>query len=183
MPIKSLTKQETLPPQSEMPEVYKELQTLKLEEKQTDFKMPEKVNKEVNVPPKMLFDYNLKHLKSFKNIRRKYKLKNLKNIFLSDLSIVLKEYPPDDENNELNDELLIEILNITEDYFFYPLNKVERENVKKDVVLELMLPYFRNDPKLLEKTIGHVYHKVKKSSFRKRLWQRFKYFFLRGGGK
>lgn len=133
----------------------------------------------IHVPPKTLFDYNLKHLKSFKNIRRRYKMKNMKNVFLSDLKIVLDEYPPNDSINELNDELLVEIMNITEDYFFYPLDKQVREEVKREVVTELMLPYFRNDHKLLDKTIGHVYHKVKKSSIRKRMWQRLKYFILK----
>ena len=37
--------------------------------------------KSVDVPPKQLFNYNLKQLKSFKKIRQSYKLKNLKYTF------------------------------------------------------------------------------------------------------
>ena len=160
-------------PEGPLPEVYqqKDMNEVSLEEKQE----PEKTD----IPPKVLFNYDLKHLKSFKKIRQKYKLKNMQHVFLSDLSIVLDEYSPNDSENELNDELLLEILNITEDYFFYPCNKQEREEVKRDCVMKLMLPYFRNDAKLLEKTIGHIYHKVKKSTFKKRLYQRMKYFFLK----
>ena len=154
------------PPQGEVPEVYRQ-----------SVDTPEPKSSEV--PPKVIFNYNLKHLKSFKNIRRAMKLRNMKDIFINDLSVVLKEYPPNDLSNELNDELLIEILNICEDYFFIPRKKEDREMVKRECVYKLMLPYFRNDEKLLEKTIALVYHKVKKSTLRRRCYQRFKYFFFK----
>ena len=64
-----------------------------------------------DVPPKQLFNYNLKQLKSFKKIRQSYKLKNLKYTFLSDMKVVLNEYLPTDKDNQYNDELLIEVLN------------------------------------------------------------------------
>jgi hypothetical protein len=43
-------------------------------------KEPEVVetNELKTIPPKQLFNYNLKQLKSFKKIRQSYKLKNLK---------------------------------------------------------------------------------------------------------
>lgn len=130
-----------------------------------------------DVPPKTVYNYSLKRLKSYKNIRKACKMKNMKKVFVDDLKSVLKEFKVKD--NELNDELLVEIMNIAEQYFFYPKTKEEREQLKSEVVFELMLPYFRNDIKLLEKTIGHVAHKVKKSKLYQRLFSRFKYFFLK----
>ena len=53
-----------------------------------------------DIPPKQLFNYNLKQLKSFKKIRQSYKLKNLKYTFLSDMKVVLNEYLPTDKDNQ-----------------------------------------------------------------------------------
>jgi hypothetical protein len=124
-----------------------------------------------------LFNYNLKQLKSFKKIRKSYKLKNLKYTFLTDINIVLKQYTPTDQDNQYNDELLIEVLNKAEEYF---INKdsVERETYKKDCVIELLLPYFNNDRQLLLKTIQLVNHKIKKVGLVRRLYLRGRLFFF-----
>ena len=129
-----------------------------------------------DVPPKQLFNYNLKQLKSFKKIRQSYKLKNLKYTFLSDMKIVLNEYLPTDKDNQYNDELLIEVLNIAEEYFISK-DKVERDTQKKDCVIELLLPYFNNDKQLLLKTIQLVDHRIKKVGLVRRLYLRGKLFF------
>ena len=127
------------------------------------------------IPPKQLFNYNLKQLKSFKKIRQSYKLKNLKYTFLSDMKVVLNEYSPSDKENQYNDELLIEVLNIAEE-FFINKDRTEREVYKKDCVIELLLPYFNNDKQLLLKTIQLVDHKIKKVGLFKRLYLRGKLF-------
>ena len=130
-----------------------------------------------DIPPKQLFNYNLKQLKSFKKIRQSYKLKNLKYTFLSDMKIVLNEYLPTDKDNQYNDELLIEVLNIAEEYFISK-DKVERDTQKKDCVIELLLPYFNNDKQLLLKTIQLVDHRIKKVGLVRRLYLRGKLFFV-----
>ena len=129
-----------------------------------------------DVPPKQLFNYNLKQLKSFKKIRQSYKLKNLKYTFLSDMKVVLNEYLPTDKDNQYNDELLIEVLNIAEE-FFINKDKTERDTQKRECVINLMLPYFNNDTKLLLKTIQLVDHKIKKVGLARRLYLRAKIFF------
>ena len=141
-------------------------------------KEPEVVEKNElkDIPPKQLFNYNLKQLKSFKKIRQSYKLKNLKYTFLSDMKIVLNEYLPTDKDNQYNDELLIEVLNIAEEYFISK-DKVERDTQKKDCVIELLLPYFNNDKQLLLKTIQLVDHRIKKVGLIRRLYLRGKLFF------
>ena len=141
-------------------------------------KEPEVVEKNElkDIPPKQLFNYNLKQLKSFKKIRQSYKLKNLKYTFLSDMKIVLNEYLPTDKDNQYNDELLIEVLNIAEEYFISK-DKLERDTQKKDCVIELLLPYFNNDKQLLLKTIQLVDHRIKKVGLVRRLYLRGKLFF------
>jgi hypothetical protein len=141
-------------------------------------KEPEVVetNELKDIPPKQLFNYNLKQLKSFKKIRQSYKLKNLKYTFLSDMKVVLNEYLPTDKDNQYNDELLIEVLNIAEEYFISK-DKVERDTQKKDCVIELLLPYFNNDKQLLLKIILLVDHRIKKVGLVRRLYLRGKLFF------
>jgi len=129
------------------------------------------------IPPKQLFNYNLKQLKSFKKIRQSYKLKNLKYTFLSDMKVMLNEYSPSDKENQYNDELLIEVLNIAEE-FFINKDSTEREVYKKDCVIELLLPYFNNDKQLLLKTIQLVDHKIKKVGLIKRLYLRARQTFF-----
>ena len=129
-----------------------------------------------DIPPKQLFNYNLKQLKSFKKIRQSYKLKNLKYTFLSDMKVVLNEYLPTDKDNQYNDELLIEVLNIAEE-FFINKDKTEREVHKKNCVIELLLPYFNNDKQLLLKTIQLVNHRIKKVGLIRRLYLRAKICF------
>ena len=151
------------------------------EETKLDLSKPEEKEEEKQndilkeIPANSLYGVNLKKIKSYKNIRRSYKIKNQKQVFLTDLKQVLREFPFTD--NQYNDELLVEILNIAEVYFCYG-SKEEREKVKSEAIKELMMPYFKEDEELLIKTITHVWRKVSKSNAFKRTWQRFKLFFF-----
>ena len=131
--------------------------------------------KAVDIPPKTLYGNNLKRIKSFKKLRRGYKLQNQKAIFLNDLKELLRQFPS--ENHKYDDQLLIEILNISESFFIYG-DESERETIKTECIKELMCPYFANDTDLLIKTISHVWQHVNKSTLRRRLWSRFKNFFF-----
>ena len=93
------------------------------------------------------------------------------------MKVVLNEYLPTDKDNQYNDELLIEVLNIAEE-FFINKDKTEREVHKKDCVIELLLPYFNNDKQLLLKTIQLVDHRIKKVGLIRRLYLRAKIFFV-----
>ena len=151
------------------------------EDTKLDLSKPEKNEDEKEneilkeIPANSLYGVNLKKIKSYKNIRRSYKIKNQKQVFLTDLKQVLREFPFMD--HQYNDELLVEILNIAEVYFCYG-DKEEREKVKSEAIKELMLPYFKEDEQLLLKTISHIWCKVSKSNAFKRTWQRFKLFFF-----
>ena len=129
-----------------------------------------------DVPPNTIYGHNLKKITSYNKLRKGYKLSNQKAIFLNDIKTILKEFPAD--NHQYDDELLTEVLNIAEAYFIYG-NAEEREKIKQDCIIELLLPYFKNDTELLFKTIGHVWSRVKKTNMFKRSWSRFKNFFLK----
>lgn len=132
----------------------------------------------VTVPPRSLYGHDLKKLKSFKKIRQGYKKRNMKSVFINDLSNILKEFSPDLPENELNDELLIEIMQIAEEYYIYPSTEEDRTSLKNDSVIELMLPYFRGDPKLLAYTMKHAKKYVKKIGKLRRTFMKLKLFFL-----
>jgi len=127
------------------------------------------------IPPSNIYGHSLKGIKSYKKIRRGYKLSNQKQVFVSDLKLILKEFPVD--RHQYDDELLIEILNIAEAYFVYG-DKTDREEIKNSSVKELMIDYFKGDEELLCKTVSHIWHKVKKSTLPRRLWTRLKNFFF-----
>ena len=83
--------------------------------------------KPVDVPPKSLYGNNLKKIKSFKKLRRGYKLQNQRAIFINDLKQLLRQFPA--ENHQYDDELLIEILNIAESFFIYRNEKSLKFNI------------------------------------------------------
>lgn len=157
-------------PEGELPEAYKS-------QVNENPDVVDDCSLELEVPPKQLRSYNLKKIKSFKAIRHKYKLSNQSKLFLNDLQVLLNEYVP--KNYQLDTELLVHILNISEQFFIYG-SKTEREEQKAESVKKLMLKYFRNDEELLESMIDLVWHKVEKSNVFKRCYQRMKNkFFLK----
>jgi hypothetical protein len=71
-----------------------------------EYNAPEEKNN--IIPQKILYRNNLNRLNSYKIIRHSYKLKNVKQIFLNDLGILLKEY--DTIEFQFDTELLREII-------------------------------------------------------------------------
>lgn len=141
-------------------------------ERQTQFHLD-------SVPPKSLKSlngYNLKKIKSFKIIRKKYKQSNQMTMFIQDLQVILNEYDP--SKFQLDTDMLIHICNIAEQYFIYG-NKDEREQQKVLAISTLMKPYFKNDNELLEKMMYICYDKVEKSTILKRLYRKFINRFLK----
>jgi hypothetical protein len=126
------------------------------------------------IPPKSYNGHNLKRLKSYQKLRRHYKLENHKEIFIRDLSAILKEFPISEHS--LDHDLLIEILNIAEQYFIYGDKKLRNE-AKTESVATLMMPYFLNNNDLLNKTIDTLWYKVNKSNIFRRCYKRIINFF------
>ena len=158
-------------PKEEMPEVYQEILRAKPTVEET-LEAHEQI-----VPPKNIYSYNLKKIKSFKQIRRKYKMSNQEQVFNKDLNIILNEYVP--VNHQLDKDLLKHVLTIAEGFFIYG-NRSERDEMKERAVKHLMLKYFRGDEELLNVMISSVWRDVKKTNLFQRLYKRFKNnFFLK----
>ena len=115
-------------------------------------------------------------MKSFKQISHNYKINNQSQIFITDVSLILKEY--ESSNYQFNIELLTHVLNLAEQFFIYGTEQ-ERKNNKDLAINSLMKIYFRNDEDLLNSMITTVWTNVKKSNYFKRSWQKFKNFFLK----
>ena len=129
-----------------------------------------------DVPKPKVFAYDLKKMKSFKQLRKKYKQKNELEVFLCDMKIVMAYF--DTKEFQLDRELLVHVSNIAECFFIYG-TKTERDDNKTFAINELMLPYFRNDRDILDVMRVSVWSRVKKSNYMKRLAKRISnWFFL-----
>ena len=133
------------------------------------------VKKVEDIPPKRVYNHDLKKIKSYRKLRRNHKINNSKLVFVNDMKAILECFKI--ENHQLDTELLIEVLNIAESFFIYG-NKEERTDCKIEAVKELMLPYFFNNELILDKSISNVYHRVVKSNLVKRVWRRLLNFFF-----
>ncbi len=128
-----------------------------------------------DVPPKRVFSHDLKKIKSYRKLRRNFKINNSKLVFVNDMKAILECFKL--EEHKLDTELLIEVLNIAESFFIYG-NKDERNDCKLEAVRELMLPYFFDNELILDKSIANVYHRVTKSNLVKRVYRRLLNFFF-----
>lgn len=124
--------------------------------------------------PKSHLYKRLKKLSSFKKIKKDYKMEHQKSIFVSDLKELFKHLS--NEEHKYDMELLTEVLNACEEYFIYG-SKQERDLSKKEVITELMLPFFESE-QILQQFCLAVSHKVKKSNVVRRVMKRvFNFFF------
>jgi hypothetical protein len=128
-----------------------------------------------DIPPKKFKNIDLKKMKGFKGLRKLAKSEHMKKQFLSDIEQLTPYFPAD--INQLNDELLKKVFELAEDHFFYG-SKESRDELKLDTVIEVMLPYYKNDLKMLENNMRLVIGGVKKLSFRRRMGKRFYVFFV-----
>ena len=141
---------------------------------ETEPKLESEIESEIESEPLDLdeskaHEYNLKKMKSFKQIRKKSKHSDQLSIYFAYMNKVLKKY--DAKTNQLDIKLLILVLNVTEGFFIFQ-SKEEREIMKREAVIKIMKPYFRNDEEVLNAMIGCVWHRVKKSNIIKRFFKR-----------
>ena len=162
-------------PSDEMPAVYADIKSPPPPTKPTPLPMAKieltdkESEKEEDVPPKKVFGHQLTKLKSWKGIRDQKKLSNKGLLFCTSVKTVLDEFPF--ETNQLDRQLLILIINMAEAFFCEP-TKTSRDEMKKLVIDKLMLPYYRDDPLLLNAMIESVEPYIIKSGRISRLWKR-----------
>lgn len=165
------------PPTTDMPEVYQTTPTLpqpqmqrQVSQAQVSLEMPATTPHEL---PKSHLYKRMKQLSSFKKIKRSYKLEAQKEQFVSDLKELFKHLPAD--QHKFDTELLLELLNASEEYFIYG-SKEERTQSKQEVVRELMMPLFESE-KILDSFVHTLSSRVKKSNLVKRILKRVWNFF------
>ena len=128
------------------------------------------------LPPKNLYGQNLKKLKSYRLLRKNFKMNEIKTAFIQDVSQVLLTLEPAGKN-KYDTDLLVAVLNLAEQFFIYPGNGEERDTLKLEAVKELMLPFFNDNEEMLLAVMGSVLHKVVRSNVFKRMWARAKLYF------
>jgi len=145
------------------------------EQVEEEVKKEESVSQSVSHElPKSDLYKRLKKLSSFKQIKKNYKLESQKEQFVNDLKMLFKHL--DVQEHKFDTELLLELLNSTEEYYVYG-SKEEREKQKDSTVKELMLPFFENE-KILMSFVNTLQDKVKKSNMFRRFVKRVFHFFL-----
>ena len=166
-------------PQSDMPEVYKEMSTVHLEdiEQAKPQMLAEFLNaqKTENVPVAKYGGVNLKKYKSFKVSRQKTKLSNQEAIARIELTPWLQSI--DIELNMYNLELISDIASWCHKFFIYG-SKEQREASVDKVVMECILPYCRGDKEVAKALLLSVDDKVMKPGKFARRWQKTVNFFF-----
>jgi hypothetical protein len=117
---------------------------------------------------------NVKNLPSFKKIKKSYKLKTQKDVFVTDVKALLSHL--DATEHEYDLELLLSMLNACESYFIYG-NKREREESKREALIELMGPFFKDNVQILDRFSSVLKGRVKKSNIVRRVGKRLSNFF------
>ena len=168
--MKRLTENRPVP-KEEIPEVYKE--EPKEEPKEVKFQDVD-VEPELSALPKSKLYARLKKLSSFKQIKKDFKLQTQKDQFVADIRALLSHLKKSDHLYDT--ELLVEVINACNEFFIYG-NYEEREQSKAEAVMELMLPFFK-EQEILSQFIKTVDAKVKKSNVFRRMFRRMYNFFL-----
>ena len=130
-------------------------------------------------------DLNFPELKSsskFTDARHKIKTEVLLNEFQQKLNSDLELF--DCELNKYDFDFVLKICNIAENHF---IQYKKMGEIKEKAVIQVLLPYFKNDVELIKSTILHIYPKITKSNILRRNKTRIfngiksiiKFFFLK----
>lgn len=135
---------------------------------------PEVKSEPQSALPKSKVYSSIKKLSSFKQLKSNYKMRTQKDIFVTDVKSLLSHL--DAQEHKMDTDLLVEVLNATEEFFVYG-SKEDREQSKSEAVKELMVEFFDSEL-VLEKFVSVLGSKVKKSTPLRRLVKRLYNFFF-----
>ena len=158
----------------------KKLTGIPIPDELEDVKEPEQLSSpkptedEFKLPTDVIYK-RMKKMTSFKKIKRAYKLEHQKRQFLNDLNELFKHLKVKDHQYDV--ELLVELCNAVEQYFIYGTRE-ERKQSKMEVIHEVMLKFFNNDPEVLHKFLRTIDGKIKKSNVFRRIYRRIHNFFF-----
>jgi len=170
-------------PEGEIPEAYKTIDLKEVSLDKEDLQLKETNEKPdlEKISSKTKTGYNLKKIPVIKKLLRNDKLQKQQQIFEEDVQNFLNFVSK--EHNQLNQDLLILVLQMSEDYYVYG-SKEEREYYKNESIQKMILQYYKNDLSVLQLGIDSVKSKIKKSSafsrFKTRQFLKLKniFFFL-----
>lgn len=100
--------------------------------------------------------------------RKDIKNKKACKLWNKKINNLLKLY--DVKSDKFNFELLLAIMQIVEDHMIF---KKQCGKEKKQIVINIMLPFFENNLPLLSRCVEYCFKDLQKSSLRKRLLKRF----------
>ena len=126
-----------------------------------------------SIPPKSLFNSNLKQLSSFKDMRKNIKNELQYQEFVRETDEVLKYFDCKGDN-KYDHELLLFVMNMAENFFVY---EPELGYTKEKATIELLKPYYNDDEVLIKSIIKLVLKDVKKSTAFRRVYNRSLNFF------
>ena len=111
-------------------------------------------------------DLNFPELKSsskFTDARHKIKTSVLLEEFQQKLNSDLELFNADENRYDI--EFVLKVCNIAESYF---IQYKKMGEIKQIAVIQVLLPYFKNDSELIKNIILHIYPKITKSNILRR---------------
>lgn len=160
-------------PNGPIPEVYKNNNVVEKKDENENESLDSINIYDSYIPEKRVMGHNFGKMKSFNKIINDKEAKKSQHIFISLVSKVINEFKLKEEYNDLNNDLLLEVVNCSEKVFISK-NKEEREQLKKESIILLMKPFFRNDEKLIEYAMKNIDHMIKRVGMFERIYLRIK---------
>lgn len=127
----------------------------------------------VEIPPKHLFNSNLKDLQGFRDMRKNLKIKNSLYEFISETAKILDLFSSKDRKYDA--KLVQFVCEMAENFF---VSHIKMGAIKEEAVIEVVKKFYNNDVELVKSIIQLVLPFVKKTNALRRLKFRVTRFFL-----
>ena len=125
------------------------------------------------IPPKLLFNSDMKKLKGFRDVRINLKQDALSKDFIESMTNVLDLF--DNSERKYDSDIVQFVVQSAEDTF---ISHPKMGDIKSKAVVAICKRYFNDDVELVSKIIQMVLPLIKKSSFYRRNKTRAKQLFL-----
>ena len=125
------------------------------------------------IPPKLLFNSDMKQLKGFREMRINLKHDALFKDFVESMTNVLDLF--DNSERKYDSDIVQFVVQSAEDTF---ISHLHMGDIKKRAVVAICKRYFNDDVELVSKIIDMVLPLIKRSSFYRRNKTRAKQFFF-----
>ena len=125
------------------------------------------------IPPKLLFNSDMKKLKGFRDVRINLKQDALSKDYIESMTNVLDLF--DNSERKYDSDIVKFVVQSAEDTF---ISHPKMGYIKSKAVVAICKRYFNDDVELVTKIIEMVLPLIKKSTFYRRNKTRAKHFFL-----